>query len=346
MMEFLCYVLKVTVSLTFLYLFFRLLLKRETWHRINRITLLACLGLAFVLPYLNILEFPAIGNRHYIKILGTISVDKSEKFWNLEIAGLSIWAWLFIIGSAIYVVYYAVNLIKLVLLIRKSQQMETLGHAKLLVCDENISPFSWMDWIVLSKMDYEDDYSFILEHEKAHLALYHSYDLMLVDLLLMMQWFNPALWMLRRDLKELHEYEADHWVLSHGADMKAYQYSLVRKSAEINGFILANNYSYKSLKGRMNMMLKAPSSHLSCMKLVLLLPLLFFCQFINARYLSIEKEPYILLDGNPITIEELQQVDPHRIESMEVMKVMEVKSSTTHKDYEGMIVITTKDRNK
>ncbi|MBQ4387660.1 MAG: hypothetical protein II822_08670 [Prevotella sp.] len=100
----------------------------------------------------------------------------------------------------------------------------------------------------------------------------HSYDVVLVDLLTALQWFNPAMWMLRQDLRTIHEYEADGEVLSQGINARQYQYLLISKAASIGGYSIANGISHSTLKNRIHMMTnkKTRSSHL--LKLLALVP--------------------------------------------------------------------------
>ena len=103
--------------------------------------------------------------------------------------------------------------------------------------------FSWMKYIVLSRSDYEANDASILAHERGHIRRHHSLDLLLVDSLTALQWFNPAMWMLRQDLRAIHEYEADAAVLSQGINMRQYQYLLIQKAVSQCGYSVANGIS-------------------------------------------------------------------------------------------------------
>jgi hypothetical protein len=116
-----------------------------------------------------------------------------------------------------------ISIFKVMSIIRSGEH-QTLDSGETLVITENgTAPFSWMKYIVLSREDYESGYSQILTHEKAHIALRHSWDLLFVDLITVLQWFNPVIWMLKSDLRALHEFEADDAVLRSGANIKEYQ---------------------------------------------------------------------------------------------------------------------------
>jgi TonB family protein len=146
-----------------------------------------------------------------------------------------------------------------------------------------LSPFSWMHYIVMNRSDYEAHDAAILAHERGHIRLRHSWDLLFVDLLTALQWFNPAMWMLRADLRAIHEYEADGEVLSLGINARQYQYLLISKAAGIGGYSLANGISHSTLKNRINMMLHKKSNRTSLLKLFALVPIVGITLALNAR---------------------------------------------------------------
>ena len=228
-MNLLIYEGKVAVVLLVFYLFFRFLLKKETFHRFNRWVLVGTAVLSFVLPLCVITihkqvemetvvmepEIGALMDAHAI-------VESSEPWWPTALAIL-FWA-----GVAFVLVRVAVSILSIMRIIRQSELVQEGDDCKVAVTDSDIEPFSWMRYIVLSKADWESNHSSILVHEKAHVKSGHSIELLLVDILSAFQWFNPAIWMLRSDLQELHEYEADDAVLRNGIDIKEYQYLLLR----------------------------------------------------------------------------------------------------------------------
>jgi TonB family protein len=140
-----------------------------------------------------------------------------------------------------------------------------------------------MHYIVMNRSDYETNDAAILAHERGHIRLHHSWDLLLVDTLTALQWFNPAMWMLRSDLRAIHEYEADGAVLSLGINARQYQYLLITKAAGIGGYSLANGISHSTLKIRINMMLHKKSERRSLLKLLALIPIVGLALALNAR---------------------------------------------------------------
>ena len=152
-----------------------------------------------------------------------------------------------------------------------------------------------MHYIVLSHSDYEAQDASILAHERGHIRRHHSLDLLLVDTLTALQWFNPAMWMLRQDLRAIHEYEADAAVLSQGINMRQYQYLLIQKAVSHCGYSVANGISHSTLKNRIDMMLNKKSSSASLLKLLALVPIVGAALALNAEtvtdYVYAEKTP-------------------------------------------------------
>ena len=152
------------------------------------------------------------------------------------------------------------SLFRIIRIIRHSERYpQTDGTTICVTGNASLAPFSWMHYIVMNRSDYETSDAAILAHERGHIRLHHSWDLLLVDTLTALQWFNPAMWMLRSDLRAIHEYEADAAVLSQGINARQYQYLLITKAAGIGGYSLANGISHSTLKNRINMMLHTKS---------------------------------------------------------------------------------------
>ena len=272
-MEFLAYDLKVAVLVAVFYMFYRLLLSRETFHGVNRVVLLLTAVASFVLPLcvitlhktvvLNLAEGDvAIGC-----LDAEVVDDAAMPFW--QMAAIAI----FFIGMIVTLGYTIMSVVRVWLLIQHSEQHQQTDGTVICVAPGDVSPFSWMKYIVLSRSDYEANDASILAHERGHIRRHHSLDLLLVDSLTALQWFNPAMWMLRQDLRAIHEYEADAAVLSQGINMRQYQYLLIQKAVSQCGYSVANGISHSTLKNRINMMLHKNSSRASLLKLLALAPI-------------------------------------------------------------------------
>ena len=283
MINFLIYDAKVAVLIIVFYMFYRLMLSRETFHRVNRVVLLLTAIASFVLPLCVItLHKQVVLAAHPTVAVGNLQMEIAEE------AGPVVWQvvlpLIFIIGVAVTLGHTLVSIVKVMLLIRKSERHPQPDGTILCVTgNAELSPFSWMRYIVMNRSDYEAQDAAILAHERGHIRLRHSWDLLLVDLLTALQWFNPAMWMLRQDLRAIHEYEADGAVLSQGINARQYQYLLISKASGIGGYSIANGISHSTLKNRITMMLHKKSSRSSLLKLFALVPIVGMALVLNAK---------------------------------------------------------------
>ena len=144
----------------------------------------------------------------------------------------------------------------------------------LILTDQPVVPFSWMRTIVISRKDFEESGIEIMTHEMAHIKARHSIDLLISEICILFHWFNPSVWLLRQELQNIHEYEADESVLNQGVDAKRYQLLLIKKAVGAQRFTsMANSFNHSSLKKRIAMMLKQKSSPWARLKYLYVLPL-------------------------------------------------------------------------
>ena len=284
MIEFLTYDLKVAVLLAVFYMFYRLMLARETFHRVNRIVLLLTAVASYVLPLCVITIHETVTMQRAANVaVGSFQVDMMNEepatpLWQIVLPIL------FIIGMVATLVHTLSSLFRIIRIIRHSERYpQTDGTTICVTGNASLAPFSWMHYIVMNRSDYETSDAAILAHERGHICLHHSWDLLLVDTLTALQWFNPAMWMLRSDLRAIHEYEADAAVLSQGINARQYQYLLITKAAGIGGYSLANGISHSTLKNRINMMLHTKSDRSHLLKLLTLLPIVGIALAVNAE---------------------------------------------------------------
>jgi TonB family protein len=273
MIAFLTYDLKVAVLITAFYMFYRLLLTRETFHSVNRAVLLLTAVASFVLP-LCVITF----HKKMVVESAPTAIDIGALAMVVEDAQRTpLWQTLlvatFFVGLAVTLGYTLMSVLRVWMLIRRSQRYPQPDGTTVCVVTGDVSPFSWMRYIVLSRRDYEANDASILAHERGHICRHHSLDLLLVDTLTALQWFNPAMWMLRQDLRAIHEYEADAAVLSQGINMRQYQYLLIQKAVSHCGYSVANGISHSTLKNRIEMMHNKKSNSASLLKLLALVPI-------------------------------------------------------------------------
>ena len=276
-MEFLIYQGKTAVLLAAFYMFYRLLLSKETFHRLNRTVLLGTAVLSFILPFCvitihKVVSFPAAQQEFQMTqsadmAAGALSIESAQPLWPYVVCAI------FVVGALVVLSSTVISIIKVMGIVRNGEQKVMDSGEILVMTQENIPPFSWMKYIVLSKDDYEGDCSQILVHEKAHIALKHSWDILLLDFISALQWFNPAIWMLKADLRTIHEFEADDAVLRNGANVKEYQYLLIKKAVGKSGYSVANSFNHSTLKQRITMMSNKKSTCMSAWKALYVIPL-------------------------------------------------------------------------
>lgn len=163
---------------------------------------------------------------------------------------------LFIIGLTFTVIRYFIGLAQLRQIIRKSEKRNMADNSILCITEKNISPFSWFNYIVLSINDMTSENRAVINHERAHIHLLHSSDMIFFDIFTCIFWFNPFSWLLRREIQSVHEYQADEQVINNGIDAKQYQLLLIRKGVGEHKFALANNFRQRDLHKRIKMMTK------------------------------------------------------------------------------------------
>ena len=277
-MDFLLYDGKVALALLVFYLFYRFLLKKETFHRFNRVVLVGTAVLSFLLPLCIITIHKPIEAAPVVPEPTIVAtelpaqelvplLEPAVPWWPTALT-LLFWA-----GVAFVLARVTLSILSIVRIIRQGRLVREEDGCKIIVTERDIDPFSWMKYIVLSGKDWEAPHASILAHEKAHIGLGHSLEVLLVDVLSALQWFNPAIWMLRADLQELHEYEADDAVLRAGTNIKEYQYLLIRKAVSKSGYSVANSFNHSILKNRITMMSKSKSPLSRGLRVLYLIPL-------------------------------------------------------------------------
>ena len=278
---FFIYSLKVAFCLIAFYLVFKLLLSKETFHTFNRWVLLLVMVVSILLPWLKVTtaEPTAIAEgmislESIIASAEVVNDDTQEGLSAIQLLFI-----IYIIGIAVFFLREVVSVVRLFRLIRRgtpltAEQAGVSQHGvRVVVMKNEIAPFSWFRHVVLSEKDFRDNPREILTHELAHIRLGHSWDVAVCNLLIIFQWWNPAAWLLKRELQNVHEFEADEAVINRGVDAKQYQLLLIRKSVGERLFSMANNLNHQSLKKRITMMTTKKSSPWQKAKVLVALPM-------------------------------------------------------------------------
>ena len=260
---FFVYILKSSVCLAIFYLFYRLLLARETFHRFNRFSLLGILLLSCLLPLVEVSVKQETEVHQTMLTLEQLlmmadAVNATEAGASAETATVT-WIQVALLVYLAGIVFFAFrnvcSLVRLLMLL-KSGKKEDIGsylpsrkeRVTLIVHNRDIAPFSWMGYIVISRKDLEENGREILIHELAHIHNRHSWDLLVADVCIFFQWFNPASWLLKQELQNIHEFEADETVIKEGVDAKQYQLLLIKKAVGTRLYSIANSFNHSKLK--------------------------------------------------------------------------------------------------
>ena len=279
---FFIYILKSSVCLVLFYLFFRLLLSKETFHRFNRMALLGVLFFSLLIPCIE------VTTRHQVEVQqAVLSIEQLLLMAELETTPANVGAvqetsaisWV----QIVLLVYWAgilflacrniYSLICLFRLVHSGKHEKLEKGVTLVVHNQEIVPFSWMKYIVISRKDLEENGREILIHEMAHIHHRHSVDLLVADICIFFQWFNPGAWLLKQELQNIHEYEADETVINEGVNAKEYQLLLIKKAVGTRLYSMANSFNHSKLKKRITMMLKEKSNPWARLKYLYVLPL-------------------------------------------------------------------------
>lgn len=290
MSAFFVYILQSAVCLAILFLFYSILLSRETFYRYNRVALLCLIPLSFVLPLCHL---PLFTENESAAPVPVVILDNLSAFSYvtddveataapvpvaLVAAIVLYWA-----GVVFFVARYIVTIVRLLRLMSSGRRVTDDESRQIIVLPRSIAPFSWFGRIVLSEEDYAAHSREILLHESAHIRKRHSLDLLVADLCTWLQWFNPAAWLLKRELQTVHEYEADAEVIDQGIDARQYQLLLIKRSVGSKFYCVTNHFNHNKLNKRITMMLKKKSNRKATWKYLYVIPVALCTVTVFAR---------------------------------------------------------------
>ena len=276
---FFVYIVKSAVCLAVFYLFYRLLLSRETFHRFNRIALLGILILSCAIPFVEVtMKEPMEVSQQLLTWEELLLMANLNRTATIETAPESVITWreallmVYLLGIVFFFLRNVWSLTRMLRLIKGSTLVRQENGITLITHQKKIAPFSWMKFVVISEKDLKENGEEILTHEYAHIRKRHSIDLLIADICIFFQWFNPASWLLKQELQNIHEFEADESVIAQGIDAKKYQLLLIKKAVGTRLYSMANSFNHSKLKKRITMMLKEKSSPWARLKYLYVLP--------------------------------------------------------------------------
>ena len=389
------YSVKSALVLTLLFLPYMLILRKESFFRLNRTVLLLILLLSLVLPLMNIHSLswdsqPVVqaARQQMVEVgipvnagmlLPEVAVQGERN--GIQVSWFHIVSILFVLGTLFVFFLRVSQILRMGYVIRTGSLWHQREDGVMVYCHaDDVSPFSWMDNIVISARDYNENAREILLHERAHVMARHSWDLLLLALLQTMQWWNPLVYILGGSLRDVHEYEADDFVLRSGVSAKAYQLLLIKKVVGASSYTFANNFDHSLTLKRITMMQKSKSSVWMRSKVLYIIPMatLALSAFATSESVSpsgneiaknedkvIKISPsgqadgtkkvgssvvfptasnvVCLLDGKEATQETLKALSPEEIESITVFKNPEAAASMGYPGKTVQVIKTKKD---
>ncbi len=297
---FLIYLIKSGTCLLLFYLFFKVLLSKETFFRFNRCVLLLGIVICSALPLIQ-LNLGVSFLQHPFKELenALLSTENKQETsdssptlsqLSLEILSISegsidkapsketkttlpqILFTGYLIGISVSSILLIISVLKMGIVIRKGRKIKQNKHILILV-KENICPFSWWNYIIINENDYKNHSKEILLHEQVHVQQKHTIDILFLEAITLLYWFNPGAWLLKKEIRDIHEYEADSGVLKQGIDATKYQLLLVKKAVGARYHAIANSFNHSKIKNRITMMLKEKSNTQARLKIAVFIPL-------------------------------------------------------------------------
>ena len=315
----LTYILKWSLGLAVLYLPFALLLRKETFATLNRRLLLCMIIASTLLPCITVsypVEIELPSQSHATATVNDTVTSYSAKpiAITASIKGIITSRNIFIlysVGVIVSALLFTTSHIRAMRRLRRGaiwvdrqKRMTVYCHAG------NTAPFSLFRNVVISQSDYDECGKEILLHEEGHIMRGHSYDMLLICIVKALQWFNPFIYLLANDIKEIHEYEADRYVLQRNGNTQAYQMLILKKAVGNIPFPLANSFSQSCVRKRIKMMSRKESSGGKRCKWLYLLP-------VSAAYIGAFAQPEYIYITAPKAAEQGTTQPQQPIESEE-----------------------------
>lgn len=280
------------VSLALLSLIYILFLRNETFFRLNRIFLLISVAFSVVLPFMHLRVYdpesvmlPEVTVTQYRNLVEAVTIY-GQDFSGAVVQTISssrIIILVYLLGLLFFTIRFLIRLGQIALLISKNPVQKN-GKVKFVLMEKEFSPFSFLNYVFINpEKRSEAAYQRILTHELEHIRQGHSFDVLVLEVLTILQWFNPFMWILKKVIRENHEFLADRAVLNAGINVVQYKQLLLH---QVVGFqpVMANNFNSSLIKKRIQMISKIKSSKMANFKYivgalsVIFLVVIFACE--------------------------------------------------------------------
>ena len=305
----LAYSIKSIIFLSIMYIPYMLMLRKESFFHFNRILLISIMLLSLILPLCDFhalsIENNPIQEGMTTIILPTVTIGAEEEMpVSDSINWINVMLYIYITGMIMTALWKLVQICLLYKTIHSCVLWKDKQNDITIYCHaQDIAPFSWFNTIVISENDYQNNATEILRHEIGHIIHRHSFDIILVNIIETIQWWNPLSWILASSLRDVHEYEADDEVLTSGVNIKQYQMLLIRKAVGSSSYAFANSFNHSLLKKRITMMLKSKSNPWMRTKALYIIPVatialsVFATPELNNRVSTISEAAQTTIEG-------------------------------------------------
>ena len=271
------YLIKVNASIILFYLCYKLLFQRDTFWMLRRTYLMVSVLFSFIYPLFSI-EGWLKKQEPIMSAISSIQLDElvisPSGVRNLGLFTVENVLWAVFVLVALFMTFHILIQFYTIVRRRLKGTKTSLMHIPIIRIDEKITPFSFFQWIFINpKLHSEPETAEILEHELTHVRQYHSVDVIVAQIQKMFCWFNPAAWLLEREIRYNLEYIADNQVLNSGFEPKKYQYHLLSLSYEPAESKLGNQFNVSPIKKRIKMMNSKKTKKSGLLKYALIIPI-------------------------------------------------------------------------
>ena len=386
------YSIRSAFVLTLLYVPYMLILRRESFFRLNRAVLLLILLFSVMLPILDV-HFLSLDKQPVVQaakeqmvqvgipvegyhLLPEFSVQAQHV--PVQVSWFHIVSVLFCFVAMAMLLWRIMQILRMTYIVRRGNLWHEVEGGIDIHCHAGeVSPFSWMNHVVISERDFHENGREILLHETGHIRSLHSWDLLLLSAVQILQWWNPLAYVFASSLRDVHEYEADDYVLRHGISARDYQLLLIKKAVGASSYTFANNFDHSLTLKRITMMQKSKSSVWMRSKVLYIIPMatLALSAFATSESVSpsgndiarnedkvikisatgqaegtkksdssaifpTDENTVYLVDGTEVSLETAKPLSPEKIEAITVFK----KEAAASLGYPGKTVIKIKTK--
>lgn len=337
----LMYFLKVNIAIALFYLFYRLFFAGDTFWKTRRFYLLFSIALSFVYPFFSLEQWLQQQEPVQQLIISAVMLPEyvvqpastpTTNYFSLENILIGIYA-LVLLALTVRMITQLVSIGRF----RMIGKTEIIQNVRVLNISKEITPFSFFGSIYINASFHtEAELEQILAHELTHVRQMHSFDVLVSEMLCNVFWFNPATWLLKREIRQNLEFLADNKVLESGFDSKTYQYHLLQLAYQTPELKIANKFNVSPLKKRITMMNQQKTNKARLLKYSLIVPLALALVVSSNAQEIVEKAKNAMVTETQKT--EFQQVDNINLST----KIDLISDTTTISDDKGRYVVYSK----